>query len=79
MEMTTNRRAAQSRLPRIIKKSNTSERTPNVTDYFGELTFDFLNEDSIPNSLKKELVVMARRQEKIKIEQAQVIAAAVRD
>ena len=79
MEMTTNRRAAQSRIPRIIKKSNTSERTPNVTDYFGELTFDFLNEDSIPNSLKKELVVMARRQEKIKIEQAQVIAAAVRD
>ena len=79
MEMTTNRREAQSRIPRIIRKNNNGELTPNVTEYFGELTFNYINEDSIPNSLKKELLVMSRRQEKIKIEQAQVIAAAVKD
>ena len=79
MEMATNRREAQSRNPRIIRKNSNLEKSRNVGEYFGELRFDFLQEDSIPKSLKQELLVMARRQEKIKVEQAQVIAAAVKE
>ena len=52
----------------IIRKKNNGESLSNVIDYFGELTFDYIKEDSIPNSLKKELLVMSRRQEKIKID-----------
>ena len=79
MEMATNRREAQSRITRIIQKNNKRDVTRTAGEYFGELRFDFLKEDSIPQMLKQELLVMSRRQEKIKVEQAQVIAAAVKD
>lgn len=79
MEMATNRREALNRAPRIIRKNSNSEMIPNVKKYFGELTFNYLKEKTIPESLKKELASMAIRQEKIKIEQAQIIAAAVKD
>ena len=67
MEMTTNRREAYARNPRIIKKRNIAESTPKVADYFGELTFNYLKEESISGSLKKELLMMARSKIKLRL------------
>jgi len=79
MEMATNRREALNRSPRFIKKQSSTEVIPNVTHYFGELTFNYLRESSVPDTLKKELAELAIKQEKIKIDQAQLIAAAVKE
>ena len=79
MEMVSNRREALNRNHRIISRPNNGKNAPKVTEYYGQLTFNYLKEDSIPSALKKELQGMALRNEKIKIEQADVIASAVRD
>ena len=79
MEMVSNRKEALNRNHRIISRPNNGKNAPKVTEYYGQLTFNYLKEDSIPSALKKELQGMALRNEKIKIEQADVIASAVRD
>ena len=79
MEMVTNRRQALSRPQRIINRPTNGSNIPDVTEYFGSLTFNYLKEDSIPAALKSELKKDGVQSATNKSEQADVIASAVRD
>lgn len=74
------RSKATSRHPRhfTLPKDNRGQ-SKKVSDYFGELTFDFKKSQDISDSIKKEILTALETGRGIKKEHAEVVAKAVTD
>jgi glutamine synthetase len=76
-ETSSTRDRALSRNPRKIIIPSTGEGDRHVANYYGDLTFDYRNEPSVPDQLKKDLDELLVSQNKIKKSQASQIAKVV--
>lgn len=74
---TKTRDRALTRSPRKISIPTSKNGERKVTNYYGQLTFDYRTEESISDKLKKELDELIQGQKPISVDQAKEVASVV--